>query len=59
MLKKLLLLKVNQKMFVFAICTDLESIRLSEISETEKDKNYVITYMWNLKNKTNKYFLKR
>ena len=34
-------------------------IRLSEISETEKDKNYVITYMWNLKNKTNKYFLKR
>ena len=51
MLKKLLLLKVNQKMFVFAICTDLEGIRLSEISETEKDKNYVITYMWNLTNK--------
>ena len=30
---------------------DLESIMLSEISQTEKDKHsYVITYMWNLKN---------
>ena len=27
--------------------------RFSEISETEKDKYSVITYMWNLKNKTN------
>ena len=33
-------------------CMDLE---LSEISETEKDKYSVIIYMWNLKNKTNKY----
>ena len=32
---------------------DLESIMLSEISKTEKDKYSVITYMWNLKNKTN------
>ena len=32
---------------------DLESIMLSVISQTEKDKYSVITYMWNLKNKTN------
>ena len=32
---------------------NLESIMLSEISQTEKDKNSVIIYMWNLKNKTN------
>ena len=31
---------------------DLESIMLSEISQTEKDKySYVTTYMWNLQNK--------
>ena len=32
---------------------DLESITLSEISQTEKDKYFVITYMWNLKSKAN------
>ena len=32
---------------------DLEHIILSEISE--KDKYSVITYLWNLKNETNKY----
>ena len=31
---------------------DLEGIMLSEISQAEKDK-YCITYMWNLKNRTN------
>ena len=31
---------------------DLESIILSEVSQTEKDK-YYITYMWNLKYDTN------
>ena len=33
---------------------DLEGIMLSEISQTEKDKYCVITYMWNSKNKTKK-----
>ena len=28
---------------------ELESIMLSEISQTEKHKHSVITYMWNLK----------
>ena len=33
---------------------DLEGIMLSEISQAEKDKYCVITYMWNSKNKTKK-----
>ena len=37
---------------------DLEGITLGEISQTEKDGErqilYIITYMWNLKNETNK-----
>ena len=37
---------------------DLEGIMLSEISQTEKDKYSVITYMWNLKNKTNNEYNK-
>ena len=32
---------------------DLGGIMLSEINQTEKNKNYDITYMWNLKNTTN------
>jgi len=34
---------------------DIEDIMLSEINQTEKDKHYAFTYMWNLKNKTNEY----
>ena len=34
---------------------NLEGIMLSEIGQTEKDKYIVISYMWNLKNKTNEY----
>ena len=30
---------------------DLEGITFNEVSQTEKDKYYVITYMWNLENK--------
>ena len=37
---------------------DLENIMLSEISQTEKDKNCVIVYMWNLKNNTNECICK-
>ena len=32
----------------------MEGIMLSEISQTEKDKYYILT-LWNLKNKTNDY----
>ena len=32
---------------------DLEIILLSEVIQTEKDIDYNITYMWNLKNYTN------
>ena len=34
---------------------NLEGIMLSEIGQTKKDKYSVITYMWNLKNKTNEH----
>ena len=41
-----------------SICTtwmDREDIMLSEISQTEKDEiPHDLTYMWSLKNKTNK-----
>ena len=30
---------------------DLEGMMLSEVIQTEKDKLYDFTYMWNLKNK--------
>ena len=33
--------------------TEPESIILSEISQSEKDKYYIISLMWNLRNKTN------
>ena len=33
---------------------DLEGIMLSEISQTEKDKYYMISLVWNLRNKTDK-----
>ena len=33
---------------------DLEIILLSQVIQTEKDIEYNITYMWNLKNQTNK-----
>ena len=36
----------------------LEVIRLSEVSQKEKDK-YFITYMWNLKNNTNESLYKQ
>ena len=39
--------KKNEIMPFVATQSDLEIIKLSEISHTEKDK-YDITYMWNL-----------
>ena len=34
---------------------NLEGIMLREMSDRERQIFYVITYMWNLKNKTNEY----
>ena len=48
-------IKKNKIMSFAATWMDLEIIILSAISQTEKDILYVITYMWNLKNKTNEY----
>ena len=36
---------------------NLEYIILNEICKTEQDKYCVISYMWNLKNKTNEQIL--
>ena len=33
---------------------DLENIMLSEVSQTEKDKNQMISLMWDIKQQTNK-----
>ena len=32
---------------------DLDIVILTELSQTEKDKTYNITYLWNLRNGTN------
>ena len=42
-------IKKNEIMPFAATWIDLEMITLSEVSQTEKDKYYDITYMWNLK----------
>ena len=33
---------------------DLKNIMLREISQSEKDKHHMISFMWNLRNKLNK-----
>ena len=43
---------------IYSNLDGLEIIILSEISQTEKDK-YDITYLWNLKNDTNKHIYKQ
>jgi len=37
---------------------DLEIITLREVSQKEKDKYHVITYIWSLKNNTNDFIYK-
>ena len=37
-----------------AIWIDLEMIKISEVSRTERLISYDVTYVWNLKNKKNK-----
>ena len=50
--------KKNEIMPSAATCIDLEMIRLSEGSQTEKDKYCMISLMWNLKYDTNKLISK-
>ena len=51
-------IKKNETMPFAAIWMDLEIIILSEVSQTEKDKYYMISHTWNLKNKTNELIYK-
>ena len=44
-------IKKNEIMPFAAAWMDLEIIILSEVSQTEKDKSYEITIMWNLTKK--------
>ena len=40
----------NNKILPFAAtCMDLETVILSKVSQTQKDKYHDIAYMWNLK----------
>ena len=43
----------TRKLTVVAAWMDLESIMLSEISQVEKDKYHMISFMWNLMIKVN------
>ena len=46
-----LAVKKNEIMLFAATWMDLEIIILSEVSQTEEDKYYDVTYMWNVKKK--------
>ena len=45
-------IKNNEILLFAATWMDLESIMLSEISQTERQMPYDFTCMWNIKNKT-------
>ena len=44
-------IKKNESQPCATAWMDLQGITLSEVSQTEKDKYYVFTYRWNLRNK--------
>ena len=45
--------KKNEILPFATMWVDLEGTVLSEISQTEKDKYWMLSHMWNLKNTTN------
>ena len=48
-------IKKNEILHLVTAWIDLESIGLSEISQTEKDKDHDFTCIWNVKNKIEIY----
>ena len=48
-------IKKNEIMPFVATWMDLEIIILSEVSQKEKNKCHMVTYMWNLKYDTNQH----
>ena len=51
-------IKKNEIMPFAATWMDLETVILSEVSHTEKDKYHMISLIWNLKNGTNELIYK-
>ena len=51
-------IKKNEIMPFAATWMDLEIIKLSEVSQKERQIPYAITYMWNLKYNTNELICK-
>ena len=49
-----LAIKKNEILSFVTAWMDLEGVTLSEISQTEKDKYYMVSLTWTLKNKINK-----
>ena len=48
-------IKNNEILSFATVWMDLKGIMLSGVSQAEKDKYSVITYIWNLKNNMNVY----
>ena len=48
-------IKKNEILSFATVWMDLKGIMLSGVSQAEKDKYSVITYIWNLKNNMNVY----
>ena len=49
-------IQTKRKKTVTMNCLRKEKVELSEINQTEKYKDYVITYMWKPEYKTNGYY---
>ena len=58
-MKYFLAIKKNEILPSVTAWISLEGIILSEISESEQDKYHGFSYMWDLKNKTNRQIKKK
>ena len=49
------MIKKNEILPFATVRLELECITVNEISQSEKDKYYMISLMWNLRNKTDEH----